>query len=304
MKLPYKFQTCILCLKRKADSWEHIIPKCIGGNFKLKILCTTCNNDLGSKKISALKEAPEVRLAIKNLKNEIPTLFRSIEEGQLYNGTDISGKVIPMRFKRGKLEVKTVKGDNDSVIIDTKRVKKHLKQMLNKKDISESKIENLVGEIEKSEDNKIINLTNNIKMIKRNINSNSIFPSLESPMIDESIITLIAYEYLSLFLGNLILDSSFDFIRNFIIDTQKSNKLEIEHLTSHKYGPFHSIYPVFEKDEIKIEIILFEWLVYIVHIKGFKYIGNDIVYYEDLKEQRNSDFRICERSKGRYMLYL
>ena len=39
-------------------------------------------------------------------------------------------------------------------------------------------------------------------------------------------------------------------------------------------------------NETRVYIILFGWLVYVVHILGIVYKGPDIVYIEDLKNKR------------------
>lgn len=39
---------CYACLKRKANSLEHVIPSFLGGKKKVKVLCHLCNNFFGS----------------------------------------------------------------------------------------------------------------------------------------------------------------------------------------------------------------------------------------------------------------
>ncbi|NLC47225.1 MAG: HNH endonuclease [Firmicutes bacterium] len=62
-----------------ADSFEHIIPECIGGRFKASILCTKCNSSTGSKLVSKIRQAPFMRQAARNLRNEIPEMFEKLK---------------------------------------------------------------------------------------------------------------------------------------------------------------------------------------------------------------------------------
>ena len=55
MKIKFDFDKCILCAKNPADSWEYIIPEGIGGRLQIQLLCSSCNNDLGSKLIESCR---------------------------------------------------------------------------------------------------------------------------------------------------------------------------------------------------------------------------------------------------------
>ncbi len=44
---------CILCLDCRPDSWEHVLPKSIGGRFKAQMLCAKCNNVIAGSKIES-----------------------------------------------------------------------------------------------------------------------------------------------------------------------------------------------------------------------------------------------------------
>ena len=97
---------------------------------------------------------------------------------------------------------------------------------------------------------------------------------------------MIAYEFLSLLIGPLIYNDKFNFIRDSIKDGGKSSKLIIEYLTSRHYSSYHKIYPELLETEIVINLILFRWLVYKIHLKGFKLSSTDFVYLEDLRNKR------------------
>lgn len=84
-EMKVEFDKCIYCLNKPADSWEHVIPQCIGGRLKARLLCSECNHVLGSKLVNKVKNDPSIRLAVRKLKGQIPQLFEAIEKGQIYD---------------------------------------------------------------------------------------------------------------------------------------------------------------------------------------------------------------------------
>lgn len=299
MKIVFDFDKCIYCLKNPAVSWEHIIPESIGGRLQIQVLCSSCNRNLGSELISRVKTDPSIRLAVKNLEDEIPKLFETIEKYQIYNAKIKNNNYIKLRYRNSKLETIAHQKEDGSLILDTKKGIKNIAQMLRKEELSEDEITEKIQYFKKLKDNKIIQLSKTVRVVKWTIES--IFPNLQGPLLDEKVIALIAYEFLSLLIGNLIYNDKLDFIRKFIKEGGKSEKLVIEHLTSRHYSPYHKIYPELLETEIIINIVLFRWLVYKVHLKGFKLSSTDFVYLEDLINKRTLIAKsVDEANKGIY----
>ena len=301
------FNKCILCRKNPADSWEHIIPESIGGRLQVKVLCLSCNNTLGSKLISQVKADSSIRLAVKNLKNEIPGLFEVMENGQIYYATDINKNLVKLKYKNSKLEIIANKKEDNSIVIDSKKAikNKNIEKILKKDGLSKDEIVDKIQFFEKLKDNKIVRLSKNTKIVKWSIEPESIFSNLQDSFIDEKVIVLIAYEFLSLLIGNLIYEDNFDFVREYIRKGEISKKLIIESLTSKHYSPCHEIYSELSETEIVINIILFRWIVYKVHFKKFKLLGiTDFVYLEDLKNKREMLFTkpIDEAKNNNYFI--
>lgn len=282
----FNFNKCIHCLENPANSWEHIIPESIGGRLESKMLCAKCNNELGSEIVSKVKADPFIRLAIRNLKSEIPELFEAIEHNQEYTAKDKNNRVIKLKYKNSKLEIIAHKRENGSIIEDTKKGVKNIKKILQKEGCSEEEIAKKIESFQELENDKVIFLSKSLKVVKRSINLP--FPDLKVPILDERFIALVAYEYLSLAIGNLILHSKLDFVRKFIKDGEKSENLNIEYFTTRYYESSHTIYPDFLETKIIMNIGLFGWLLYKVHINlgGPKLKCPDIVYLEDLKNKR------------------
>ena len=68
MRVEFDFAKCIICLERSPGSWEHVIPRSLGGRLQARILCKKCNSELGSQIISSLQSDPSIRFAFENLK--------------------------------------------------------------------------------------------------------------------------------------------------------------------------------------------------------------------------------------------
>ena len=166
MKIAFDFDKCVYCFKNPVASWEHIIPDIIGGKLKAKLLCRNCNNELGSKLISKIKTDPSIRLAVKNLKNEIPELFETIEKNQIYNAKDKNDNYIKLRYKNSKLETIAHKKEDGSLILDTQKGVKNIEQMLRREGLSEDKIADRIQSFKKLEDNKIIQLSKAVRVVK------------------------------------------------------------------------------------------------------------------------------------------
>lgn len=250
------------------------------------MLCRKCNNKLGSEIVSKIKADPSIRLAVRNLKIEIPELFEAIEHNQEYTAKDKNNRVIKFKYKNTKLEIITHKTENGSIIEDTKKSIKNIKKILLKEGYSEEEIAEKIKLLQELENDKVIFLSKSLKVVKRSINSP--FPDLKGSILDERFFALIAYEYLSLAIGNLVLHHKLDFVRKFIKDGERSENLNINPGITRAYKPYHSIHPEFLETKVVINIIMFGWLFYKVHFNlgSPKIQSPDIVYYEDLKNKK------------------
>lgn len=304
MKVTYFFDKCILCLKNPADSWEHIIPKCIGGKLLSKTLCKSCNNFLGTELISQIPEDPSIKLAIDNLKNQIPNILDLLERHLVYFDRDKDGNLIKLKREGSGFKVLEKKLIDGSLILDTKKAQKHILNMLQKNGLTQEEINNRIESLKTAENGQTISLSNEIKAVKRSGKTVSL--SLQGSKFDNRIIALIAYEYLSLLIGELIYNSKLDFIRKFIIENITSPSIDIEKLRGNKYEPYHFIFPEYLENEVVIQVSLFGFLVYRLHlnIRGFKDFKYDFFYLEDLVNKRPIFAQTVEEAKqNKYYLF-
>ena len=96
MKLPAKASRCLICCGNEPNSWDHIIPDCIGGRIEAQLLCTECNNKYGSTLVSQIKDYPSIQYAVQSLKDKIPDIAEKLQEKQPFWGKD--GRYIKIRL--------------------------------------------------------------------------------------------------------------------------------------------------------------------------------------------------------------
>jgi len=287
MKVPLQLDKCIICYERPPDTWEHVLPESIGGRLQAKILCGKCNSEVGSGIEAIIKSDPSVRLAIEHLKDKLPDLYRKMQQRQSFIGKDFQGREVKMYSKDDRIRVRAETLDDGSLIQDTDRARGELQRMLEEKGIDEREISRVLGEFDAIPEGQCVELPYGLVVAKWSIES--VQPDLRSPLIDNRVPLLIAYEFLSLLLGPVILSEKLSPIRKGILGKQWPPFCNIEYLTTGKYAPEHSLYMKTGAEEAIVFIRLFGWLVYAVHLRvlGFDHLKHIPVYVEDLKNKRS-----------------
>lgn len=282
------FPRCILCGKElnKKIPPEHIIPESLGGRLKVICLCAECNHGISAKLYSQIKFDYLIRKSGIVLKESLPKICNRIEKRQSYIskgplGTDISAikKGNNFRLVQGKQR-------DGSFILPTKNVSSYLKSLL-QTDISENDLENIVYS---TPNNQVKEIVNGFKIVRWDANIYS--PDFtQNRLVDNNVPLLMAFEYLSLIVGEKIYSDAFNEAKKMINGEINDSKIiEVEQLVSKNPQPFHRIYPEYLEDRIIIHIWLFEYVVYKVIFKNvvLKNInGNEIPYLEDLVNKKS-----------------
>jgi len=286
MRIKSNFKICSICLKEIELTFEHIIPESLGGILESDIQCADCNNkNLGSKLVSKAKRTYTIRLAISYLRKNLPKLFKKIEEGQEYLAHKIDKTTSEAVLKDGKIKSKAEKAHDGSINVDRQDTEKKLREILAKEGLSKEDIEKKLDEFKKIEVDKPHKLTDNITVIKRKFVE--WFQKPSEPYMDERVIALIAYNYLCMVIGDIILDARMDFIRGFILNGTKTDNLIIEQIPyTNKYAPYHKIFSEPEETEIKVTIVLFGSIVCFVTVKNLSAPKNyNWILVQDLEER-------------------
>ena len=243
------------------------------------IQCEPCNNTLGTTLVAQAKLDSAVRLALKNLRSRLPELHDSIEEGQDYAVEDLRGDFVSARFKKGSLETRAEKKSDGSIILDTKKGERNIRQMLLADGLSEQDARDAIRRYRDAPSDIPVRLSAQTSAIKRA--AASIIPKVGFRM-DERMPALMSYNFLCLLIGDTVRDSSLDEIRNFVRGAEKPEAIEIAALRRKEYRPFHELYPTQRADDLVIQLSLFHWIVYEVRFRNVVYKGPDTVLVEDL----------------------
>jgi uncharacterized protein YlaI len=128
MRLPWQHPRCILCLSTASLRDEHIIPKHLGGRLVVTFLCHACNSTMGEAE-DALKRDPSVRLAVENLRKEIPERAETLTEGQHYFVESKAGRARGT-VKSRRFKVRGRRAPDGSLILPTDEGRKALAGLL------------------------------------------------------------------------------------------------------------------------------------------------------------------------------
>jgi hypothetical protein len=284
MVVPVHFDRCSICLNEVPLTTEHILPESIGGTLQARIQCAKCNSDLGSELVSQARQDPVLRLAIQNLRDRLPDLYLSMEEGQSHFAKDISGKGAPARLKGGRFVTKAHKREDGSLILDTREGEQNIRQLLSKEGLAPEDVDQAMQRFRESPENTPVRLSPERVAVRWTVVST--FPSLEKSEMSPRLVALMAYNYLCLLFDQDVLNPWFDFVRRFIREGVSDDRLKIQTFTSRKYNCFHRLHPEFGSGQLKIHLVLFGWLIYVVEITGLVVRAPQTVYIEDLENKR------------------
>ena len=109
------------------------------------------------------------------------------------------------------------------------------------------------------------------------------FPLAGDVDMDDRIITLIAYNYLCITIGETIFSEYFNAIREFILRGTKTNRLLIEQYPYNgPYKAYHKLYREILEDRTKVTIVLFGSIAYIISFLQLKILidDNDVIIQE------------------------
>jgi HNH endonuclease len=304
MKTSSGFSKCTICLKDNELTYEHIIPKSIGGFFEADLQCADCNNNkLGAKLLPKAKKIFTVRMAIRALKKKLPDLYKSIEEGQEYTAKSSDNSVAVALYKKGKIVSKANKDEKGALNVDKKDTEQSLTNILKKEGFSESKIQEKLELLKNHKIDEPLQISNLTTVIKRKFIS--LFPKVGVVEMDNRIIALIAYNYLCITIGETIFNERFNGVREFILNGTISENISIEQFPYNgPYKSYHKIYRESLEDRTKVTIILFGTIVYMISFLNIKIVSDDnLIIIQDLEEKKlYSAITIEEEKKGYYIL--
>ena len=281
MRIPVPYEKCILCLASAADSWEHIIPQCVGGRLQARLLCTRCNNTFGSRFVSALRSDPSIRFAALRLRSQLPALYESIENGLPYIAKSTDGSTLRVSLREGEWRVVSGPAPDGSRVLDSAEASSSLVKYLKRSGAPEERVRHwseLLADLQLGE---ALELPTGHTVIKKG-HSGPIIPDASSGYVSERVPALIAYEFLALWLHRPIYSDALAPVRSFIRDGQPTDDVAVERLSAKEYAPGHTIELTSRSDRLVVQIAFFRWFVFRVTLAMPRVLGFDALMLEDV----------------------
>ena len=181
-----------------------------------------------------------------------------------------------------------------SLVQNTEHGRKSIATMLRKSGFGEAPILDALRRFDEAPDNEKVALGADIEAVKWTIER--IEPDFRNSALLSSLVPLkIAYEFLACHLGAAIYDEApqLEEIRQVLNEGAEEHAcFTVERLTSSEYKPFHGL--VFEGNDphAKVQIRLFGWLGFRVHLNRLS-VGGDRFVYTHLLDSKDRGCANC-----------
>ena len=284
---------CILCLEESELSVEHVIPRAFGGVLTSRVLCRTCNSELGSNVESAGKSDPTVLVAVRKLHDDVPERFQWLIENQPHvaigEGPRTSGYIRDGAFRAKRQEL-----DDGSLILPTDEARRAVTTMLKRGDYGQVPIERALETFERMPENRKTTIAPGLDVVKWRIERIDLDLN-RSKLIDPLLPAKIAFEFLALCAGTAIYAEvpQLSNLRR-ILRTRTGwdeNVLRVERLDAGDARPFHGICSEENPVHVQIQIRLFGCLAYRVRFPRL-HLGGPRYAYTHLLDTGDEDVRI------------
>ena len=252
------------------------------------MLCRDCNSGLGHRLEGKAKTDPTIRLLVKSLRDSIPGLAASLEEGQKFFTTG-TGPPSTGFVKGGQFKVSSSKLPDGSLIQDTPLATSTVRKMLQREGLEPHEIESAVARFVLAPDDTRVDLSPNIEVVKWSVTGLKL--SLDGPLLNPLVPAKSAYEFLALHVGAAIIQDTppLRAIRSALKSGQLGERdLLVERLHAPEAKPFHGL--VFEGNTpyAKVQVRLFGKLAFRVHFKRLSVAGARGMYTHDLSANHES----------------
>jgi hypothetical protein len=296
MLIPWTGGRCLVCLRTRTLSEEHLIPRALGGRLTAHFLCRDCNSALGYRIEAAVCADPTIRLSANALTNDIPALSRSILERSRYIGHTSQGR-IEGHIKAGEFTVLPRKNSDGSLLQPTPRARKSIETILLRQGYDAPFREEALRKFDGALDNVRVNIAPGIEIVTGSINKLEL--ALDGPLIDPVVPVKIAYEFLACHVGAAIYEQGppLEEARRVLIEGGLDDRrIRIERLLAEKTEPFHGIIFEGNKPHATVLIRLIGKLAFRIHFLNLSVSGPRFVYthrlardHEDVRKVSDGD---------------
>jgi len=283
LRVDLELPRCILCGSCKPETWEHLIPKFLGGRLQLRILCSNCNNTCGTRLVSGLKRDLGIRAALLALKERIPHIFTEAEKKGCFLAIDDEDRLWPVAFTKGEIRGRSARLKDSEVVLTDEHAKRFLEKELAKCG-AEPRLPSEVSQI-LDEGGFLIRSGELLELSKPCFRH--IIPKPEGGLVDHRLPALIAYEFFALLCGHTVYHPGLSGLRSYIMGGQAPAEVQIErYRTEGQYQPFHSLEVVKMSPHLVIDVVFFGHIVLRVGLTNVHGMPYDPVIIEDLEQRR------------------
>lgn len=291
MNFPWSGDQCIICLRQKDLTKEHLIPEAIGGCLSACFLCGDCNSTLGATADASARSDPSIRLAVINLSTKISKLAQQLTENQPFLGNSKAGYVSGS-IRDGKFRVRSTPKEDGSLIQPTDKAQRTVENILRKSGYNATALKEGLGKFNLAPENERIKVASDLEIIKWSLQK--VEPDLSMPLIDPVLPLKIAFEFLACHLQTAIYsdDPRFAEIRQVLLSGNSAcDAFHVDRLNGDEYQPYHGLKFEGNAPHATVHIVLFGWLGFRVHFYHLAIGGPRFVYIHNL-ESTEEDFRV------------
>ena len=285
MKVDWKVQQCVLCLREGEVSEEHLIPHSLGGMLTCRFLCYSCNSQLGHDVDASAMSDPSLLLAVQHLRKDIPELAQQIIEKvphvTIGEGPRVSGYIQNCEFRvKGQLL------EDGTLVLPADQTPNAIAKMLKRDGFHDTKIQDSLEALQDLPESQRTAIVPGIEIINWPVQK--IEPDLsQSAPLNRLLPTKIAFEFLALCAGKAIYANELQLtnLRRILMRDKDPDDmiLRVERLSSGKYQPFHGIVIEDNPKYFQIQIRLFGWIAYRVHFLKVRLGGPRYWYTHSLR---------------------
>ncbi len=235
---------------------------------------------------SLAKKDPSIAIAINKFSAKYPDWEKKLNEGLRYKVRSADG-VSTAKFKKGKLQLRSEKLENDSLIQPTELARRSVESMLRRSGYDGAHLNSALENFDNAHDDQKTEIAPGLEIVKWRITG--IKPDLSNLVINPIIPIKIAYEFLACHVGDEIysdgreLKAIRNILKNYVVD---EDEILVQCMQSDRDDPIHGIIIEESQPYIKVQIRLFGTIAYRVHFKRLAFSGLRFVYTHELHTNR------------------
>ncbi len=243
MLLPWKDRRCIICLieHKGGLSNAHVIPQSVGGKLAVKNICADCNSRLGYTAEAGLKTDPRIRVAIEDLRAQIPDLAEKVRTGQEFVAREEEAVIRATPQGEG-YKILDSPQEGASRIKDPERAWEEVETVLRRQfGASDEEIAAVRAVHDAATEGQLVELAPGVAIKKGSVDDFRL-PFTE-PLVEDMCLLSIGYLFLSVLVQGAVYDEAFDQVRDALQggDSEGAWTVESFLIRSRQHEPWHGL---------------------------------------------------------------